>query len=146
MLGGKPTFQECDWLFWDWIHSALDYKNQYVVSLLGTVLVFAFLSEWGGCSLAPASFILQHNFKDITREPGGRHHDVSLQWVSHLSHLRWSKMLYVSLRNLKSNNTASFLISSLPVCEYTGLCECRLGAILSESNPRQMDLEGYLLA
>lgn len=68
MLGGKPTFQECDWLFWDWIHSALDYKNQYVVSLLGTVLVFAFLSEWGGCSLAPASFILQHNFKDITSQ------------------------------------------------------------------------------
>lgn len=68
----------------------------YGDSLLGTVLVFAFLSEWRSCSLAPASFVPQYIFKDITSQEsleGAAWCRLSLQQASHLSHFRMVRLL-----------------------------------------------------
>lgn len=71
----QDTFQRISWVFKEGIPSDHVSKTEQSPCLLWTVLVFAFMSAWVGCSLAPASFIPQYNFKDITSRgslEGGR--------------------------------------------------------------------------
>lgn len=103
-----------------------DLKQKAADWLLGTVLVFAFLSEWGGCRLTPASFILQYNFKDITAQ--GRLEGVMYHYGEHHTFpSEAGEMPHISLQKLKCHN-AVYLLNNIwsIMCEYKGECQCPL--------------------